>query len=815
MIPFTEQDLFSLKQQRTFPRQATEAKFLLGGIGTGNVSVGSRGQLCDWEIFNSQGKGNKLPHTFFAIRTQQGEQQPIAKVLESQLAGSFSSACGFYTTEIAGLPRFEASEMKGEYPFVTVDLKDNALPVSVQMEAFTPFIPLNADDSGIPGAVIRYKVKNTTKAPVDVSIAGSLANVVGLERIDHHANVGLAKQVRNQYREESQARGLYYDALEMESDHKGYGSMAIMTAAKDITVKEEWLDGYWSDGIHDFWDDFCEDGLLKRHSEAQGIKGRLMTKSKLRIGSLGMKRLLQPHEEHVFEFVIAWHFPNRPKRWEGGNTFPDDGRREIELNYYTNLFEDAWHAGVYLLSDLKRLEGHSRDFHQAIFGSTLPDYVLDALTSNLTVLRSTTCFRIQNGTFLGWEGGLDHNGSCEGSCTHVWNYAQSLAFLFPELERTMRRVEFLLETDEQGSMAFRTNQVLGGERWDMIPATDGQMGTIVRLYREWKLSGDDTFLREVWEKASLALDFAFTYWDSDGDFVLDSEQHNTYDIEFQGPNSHSNSMFYAALKAGMDMARHLGDNKRAERYQYAFEQGSRKMDEQLWGGEYYIQQLNDIDEYRYQYGIGCLSDQLIGQFMAHVAGLGYILPEEHVKQAIYSIFKYNFRTDFTDHHNVQRTFALNDEMGLLLCSWPHGGRPKLPFVYSDEVWTGIEYQVAAHLIYEGFVCEGLTLVKSVRNRHDGFKRNPWNEAECGHHYARSMASWALLTSLSGYSYDMVNRTLSFAPKINADHFRTFWSTGTAWGIYKQSQNMQTGELEWTIKVLYGELNNVEVNGVRL
>ena len=209
------------------------------------------------------------------------------------------------------------------------------------------------------------------------------------------------------------------------------------------------------------------------------------------------------------------------------------------------------------------------------------------------------------------------------------------------------------------------------------------------------------------------------------------------------------------------------------------------MDELLWGGEYYIQMIDDVNKYRYQYGKGCLSDQILGQLLAHVAGLGYILPEEHVRRAVKSIFDYNFRTSFRDHHNVQRTYVLNDEKGLLLCSWPKGGRPKLPFVYADEVWTGIEYHVAAHLIYEGFVDEGLTIIRAVRERHDGYRRNPWNEVECGHHYARSMASWALLTALSGFKYDMVEGTMSFKPAINSDDFKTFWSTGKGWGIYPE------------------------------
>ncbi|NLG25406.1 MAG: hypothetical protein GX558_08615, partial [Clostridiales bacterium] len=326
-------------------------------------------------------------------------------------------------------------------------------------------------------------------------------------------------------------------------------------------------------------------------------------------------------------------------------------------------------------------------------------------------------------------------------------------------------------------------------------------GSIVRLYREWKLSGDNSLIDELGEAALRGLDFSARCWDSDGDNVLDSQQHNTYDIEFYGPNSLTNSMYFAALKAGAAIAEYLGQPERAADYHARFEAGSSRMDQMLWGGEYYVQQLDDVNRYKYQYGVGCLSDQVIGQFMAHAAGLGYVLPEEHVRQAVASIYRYNLRNDFNGHENLQRTYALNDERGLLLCSWPHGGRPRFPFVYSDEVWTGIEYQVAATLIYEGLVDEGLDLVRAVRERHDGVRRNPFNEVECGHHYARAMASWALVTALSGFHCDLTKNELSFAPRIHADDFACFFSTGRQWGVYRQKKQPD-GQLARETEVLY-------------
>ena len=371
----------------------------------------------------------------------------------------------------------------------------------------------------------------------------------------------------------------------------------------------------------------------------------------------------------------------------------------------------------------------------------------------------------------------------------------------------MRRVEFGLETDDTGYMAFRSNRVVGKPAQQFHPAADGQLGAIVRLYREWKLSGDDGFLRDLWPGAVRALEYAFSYWDKDGDGVLDSQQHNTYDIEFYGPNSLVNSLFLAALKAAAEMAEHLGEGERAARYSQAFQAGSARMDQLLWNGEYYQQQIEDVNAYRFQYGQGCLSDQLMGQFLAHMAGLGYVLPQDHVRSAVRAVFGHNFRQTFRGHVNPQRTYALNDEQGLILCSWPRGGRPLIPFIYSDEVWTGIEYQVASHLIAEDLVEQGLTVVKAVRDRHDGIRRNPWNEVECGHHYARSMSSWGLIVALTGFSYDMAAGTVSFAPRVNAEQFQCFWSTGKAWGIYRQRRS-EDGSWEKQLIPLFG-------SGVRL
>jgi hypothetical protein len=373
-------------------------------------------------------------------------------------------------------------------------------------------------------------------------------------------------------------------------------------------------------------------------------------------------------------------------------------------------------------------------------------------------------------------------------------------------------------------MAFRTLLPLGRALWSFRPAADGQMGAVLKLYREWQISGDDDFLRRLWPEAKRALEYAWTYWDADRDGVMEGEQHNTYDIEFYGPNPMMGTLYLGALKAGARMAEAVSDHAAAEAYQRLYEGGREKL-EALWNGEFYVQRVPPVDQIhpgapslnepwhapavvngqvRYQFGEGCLSDQLLGEWFATVAGLDPVLAPEHVRATLASIYRYNFKHDFFEHPNAQRLYALEDEKGLLLCSWPKGGRPALPFVYAVEVWTGFEYQVAAHLVYAGHLAEGLAVVRAVRDRYDGRRRNPWNEVECGSHYARALSSWSLITALSGFTFSAPERRLGFAPRVNGRDFRCFFTAGAGWGVFSQRLDKERA-LTARLDVSYGEV----------
>jgi uncharacterized protein (DUF608 family) len=831
-LPYSPEELYRQGSQRSFSGPTLgEIAFPLGGIGTGTVSLGGRGQLRDWEIFNRPGKGVTLPYTFFAIWTQAQGAEPIARVLEARRPPPYSRADGLASNELSGLPRLDSCTFYGEYPFARIVFADKKLPLQVELEAFNPMVPLDAELSGLPVAIFTWRLHNPGPAPVDATLAFSLANVCGYDGItpiDRNASTRMFGRSLNRWQQHDGLAGIAMSTEKYTPDHPNYGSLAVASSWPDLTYTLRWERAGWFDAIQSFWDDFADGRLRDDPTPDPAPDGRVD------YGTLGLRVHLAPGERAELPIVLAWHTPNLTNTWNAGWRSLESLVGKLVGNYYTTRFKDAWGAAEHTLRELPQLTAATRRFHSTLFESTLPALVLDAVSSQMSIIRTTTGLRTIDGKFHGFEGCFDNIGSCPMNCTHVWNYEQSLAYLYPALERSVRDTDFKVNTREDGDMAFRTALPLSEKLlWDFKPAADGQMGSVMKVYREWLLSGDTEWVRGLWPDLKRALEYAWrgpngdarVAWDPDGDGVMEGEQHNTYDIEFYGPNPLCGSLYLGALRAATELARALGEDATAAEYQARFERGRARLDRELWNGEYYIQVEPPIDqivqvehgsqpwhssalapggkELRYQHGRGCLSDQLLGAWFGAVVGLDDLLPAEHVRAALASIFRYNWRADLGDHANVQRTYALNDEAGLLLCSWPHGHRPTLPFPYSDEVWTGIEYQVAGHLIYAGLIDEGLTIVRGLRDRYDGQRRNPWNEFECGNHYARALASWSLLLALSGFHYSAPARQIAFAPVVNAERFRSFFSAGSGWGSY--AQQLENGSLAAALELHGGEL----------
>jgi uncharacterized protein (DUF608 family) len=295
-------------------------------------------------------------------------------------------------------------------------------------------------------------------------------------------------------------------------------------------------------------------------------------------------------------------------------------------------------------------------------------------------------------------------------------------------------------------------------------------------------------------------------------------QHNTMDVEYFGPNPEIEGWYLGALRAAEEMAWYLGENDFAEKCRLLFDQGSRWTDQHLFNGEYYQHEIRpipdpmfiapglrigmgaaDLSDPAYQVGAGCLADQLVGQNMAHVCGLGYLLKPAHVRKALRSIYKYNRLTNFRSHFNNMRSYVLGDETALLVCAYPRGEQPKRPFPYATEAWTGLEYTAAVGMLYEGQLSPGLRSIEAVRLRYDGLKRNPFDEPECGHHYARAMAAWTAVLALTGFYFSAVDKVMRFS----AQSGNWFWSNGYAWGTCRQTETATGYEVE--IRVLGGKL----------
>jgi uncharacterized protein (DUF608 family) len=446
-------------------------------------------------------------------------------------------------------------------------------------------------------------------------------------------------------------------------------------------------------------------------------------------------------------------------------------------------------------------------FRDAFYDTTLPPEVVEAAAANLTILKSPTVMRQKDGRLWCWEGCCDERGCCAGSCTHVWNYAQALCHLFPDLERSLRATEFNESQDRRGHQTFRSCLPIRPVAHTYHAASDGQLGGVMKVHREWRNSGDGGWLRAIWPQVKQSLDYCIGAWDPRRRGVLEEPHHNTYDIEYWGPDGHCTSFYLGALEAAIRMGGALGDD--VSLYEELLGRGREYLESHLFNGEYFFQEIRTegldatfrpldasgngagygdivaaLNEQgpKYQYGTGCLSDGVLGFWIARMCGLGQIVDGEKVRSSLAAIHRHNFKPDLSNHANPQRpSYACGGEGGLLLCTWPRGGRLSIPFVYSDEVWTGIEYQVASHLMIEGLVDEGLEIVRACRDRYDGRVRNPFDEYECGHWYARAMASYGLLQGLTGVRYDAVEKCLFIDPRQEGD-FRSFLATATGFAV---------------------------------
>ncbi|MBI5384310.1 MAG: hypothetical protein HZA90_06440 [Verrucomicrobia bacterium] len=888
----------------------------VGGIGAGQLYLAGDGRLIHWDIFNDSREGANSGTHYQRLPT------PVAPLKQ----GFAIRARAGGKTLVRSLDRegFPGVRFRGEYPIATVQYADAEFPVSVTMEAFSPFIPLNAADSALPATVLHFTIKNTSSAPAEVVLAGRLENGVCCHSGDMFEGVRQNKAVKGNkltmmlgsaravktpeqpkrppvvladfeganygdWKAEGEAFGAapakgtlqsqqpvsgfagkglvntflggdqphgkltspkftveraFLNFLIGGGNHRGRTCINLLVGGKQVRTatgpaREQLAWQSWNakeflgqqaqieivDRESGPWGHINIDQVELSDAPRRGLEGPLETQrdfgtmglallgdaagvtsmvdlpdnalaallnsgvdldrpaseekplGQSMVGALSKTVVIPAGFEARVSFVIAWCFPNLPQHG----------------NRYATRFADAQAVAQYVADNFDRLAGQTRLWRDTWYDSTLPWWLLDRLFMPVSILASSTCQWRANGRFWAWEGVR----CCAGTCAHVWNYEHSMARLFPELERSVREMQDFGPgfVEATGAINFRGES---NNFW----AGDSQGGTVMKCLREHQMSANGDFLKRNWPRIRKTAEFLLNE-DKDDDGLIEGSQHNTYDINFHGPNTMIGSLYLGALRAAEEMAKEVGDVEFAVRCRKVFEAGSKNTVERLFNGEYFIQQV-DLKKYpRHQYGEGCLADQLFGQGWAHQVGLGYIYPKDKVLSALKAIWTYDWAPDIGPQnaaHPPQRWFARPGEAGLFTCTWPkskHLGPESV--LYRDEIWTGIEYQVAGHMAWEGMTTEALAICRGVHERYHPLKQNPWNEVECGDHYARAMASHGVFLSLCGFECHGPHGHIGFAPRLTPENFRAAFTSAEGWGTISQKSEIRNLKSEILVK----------------
>jgi len=910
----------------------------IGGICAGQLYLGGDGCLWHWDIFN-------LPVTTGADHYANPPlpNSPLEQgfVLRVNVGGE---------SQVRRLGRSSWRDVKfnGQYPIGHVEYHDLDSPVVVSLEAFSPFIPLNVDDSSLPATLMRFKLTNTSEQRVEVELAGWLENAVSLKSGDTQDVLRHNRIVRRDkftflecssmnapediyrsprpdivfddferasyapWKPDGSAFGSgpieksrvpeYQGDLAMHGQHAvnshasaptdGHGGRDEQTGtltsppftitrnfihfligggthtgktAVNLLVDDKvvlsatgsnhnnmkpltWSVRHWAgkkarmevvDNETGGWGNIGLDyivfsdrpdtppGRLAEQPDF-GTMGLALVGSAMGhfavaslpddtmpseffpgqtnnsivsvtkrfgdplVGSLSRSFALKPGQTGEITFVLTWYFPNTrlPKLPPG--------------RYYATRFSSALAVAEYVAAHVDRLIAETRLWHDTWCDSTLPCWFLDRTFLNASTLATSTCHRVANGRFWGWEG----VGCCPGTCDHVWHYAHSVARLFPRLERdTRERVDFGLAQQPDGAIHFRAES-------NISPAVDGQAGTILRALREHQMCADTAWLKRNWPNIRKAIRWLMAK-DENEDGIIENKQHNTLDTDWFGPVAWLSGLYLAALRAGEEMALEVGDEAFAERCHNIFVRGQTKLVSQLFDGEYFINKPDPKHLDAINSGTGCHIDQVFGQSWAFQVGLPRVLPKTETVSALKSLWRYNFTPDVGPYRSVYkpgRWYAMAGEGGLLMCTFPRrdwdfarakGKGAEWAAGYFNECMNGFEYQVAGHMLWEGLTLEGLAITRMIHDRYDAPRRNPWNEVECGDHYARSMASYGVYLAACGFKYHGPRGRIGFAPRLTPENFKCAFTSAEGWGSFSQKQDKR--DIQCLIHLRWGRL----------
>ncbi len=767
----------------------------VGGLCAGTVYIGGDGKLWLWDIFN-QHKEGVIAITYENWHGQRVRPRDGANFI-FPVSPEYPFEQGFGLRVSQGTKSWERSldfrgfddiSFKGQYPIAEIIYRDNQMPVEVELQSFSPFIPLDLENSSNPATVMRFKVTNKSKDKAEIELSGWLENAI-LRFTEEAEEVELVNTV-----EERSGNILLTCKASTNSEdlksRRDFGTMSLLlmeagdsfSGSAEIPVNSR---------------------LLFPGKDQQTAAARF---GEQLCGGLSKTVTLNPGESSEIVFLVSWHFPNISLPQNERSAGENKGRD------YTNRFRDSREVALSIAGNYNSLYTHTNLWRNVFYkNSSLPHWFLNRTFVNTSILATETCFLLEDGRFWAWEG----IGCCPGTCTHVWHYAQAMGRIFPQLEKNLReKTDFAVMDRTSGGIDFRGSLA---NRY----AADGQAGIVLRAYRDYQMSADETFLRKNWDDIKLALQYLIDLDKEYGDEangMIFGEQHNTLDAEWYGYIPAITSLYLAALAAAVEMARAMGDTSSEKEYLSILESGRVNI-ESLFNGEYFIQQEHPDHLDAIGIGKGCYIDQVFGQGWAFQLNLGRLYNKEMIHSSLDALWRYNFVPDMGELRDslppgiAGRPYAIKGDAGLVMCTWPLGGKrddweKHWQFGYFNECMTGFEYQAAGHMIWEGKLDKGFSIVRAIHERYAAHMRNPYNEIECSDHYSRAMASYGAYIAACGFTCNGPQCQIGFAPKVGADDFKAAFTGAEGWGSLEQTR--KASEQVNKIYLAYGKLKLKEI-----
>lgn len=780
----------------------------IGGVGCGQLYISGDGRLWLWDIFqsnynreaptdpnnpdvNKRWRLDEFSMGGLYPKPRTSSKENNLYQVKSGFSVQYQQADSINTLRLDN-EGFDVISFRGEYPIAKISYKKNNVPLSVDLTAYSPFIPLNIKDSSIPSTVLSYKITNNSKEALKLSIGGWLENTVcaNINNIEgRRKNIVISENGKTTVFMTASGEGL--------KNRKGYGNMAISLLGNQSCNANPNLE---------------EESVFEQNKRTTAETSL----SQSLIGGISTFLELHPNESKTITFLISWYFPYYNIDDSGAGAMGKIKDFDVLKRYYALHYKDSNEVATYVTNHFERLSSTTLKWNETWYNSTLPYWFLDRSFISMDCLATQTSHLFNNGRFWGWEG-VD---CCEGTCTHVWQYAQGMARIFPSLERDLReKVDYDIGYSDKGTISFRAENLDNFTGEDF--AIDGQLGTIIRVYREHQMSIDGLFLARIWNKVKQSMQYVIDQ--DNGNGLIEGEQANTLDSAWYGPMGWITSLYLAALKACEQMALEMGDTEFATHCKTIIPIGQKNMVNELFNGDYFIHLPPDYNAINTNKG--CHIDQVLGQSFGYQVNLPDVLPQKETRSALKSLWKYNFAPDAgqyaIDHKEIKgdRLYVMPGEAGLVMTTWPLGGDDKAvpgmaeridnsefwigPGGYFDECMNGFEYQVASHMIWEGMLTEGLSIMKAVHVRYNGAKRNPYDEVECSSHYARSMASYGVYLAACGYHYHGPKGELGFDPKIHPEDFKCAFTTAESWGTF--IQKISDERQESMLKIEYGKL----------